>query len=293
MNENNTNINWYPGHMAKSKKQILEDLKLVDVVVEVLDARIPISSKNPDVDGYSKNKKRIIVLNKKDLADENITAKWIEYYKRLGIPCIAIEANTGDNVKKIVDAILNVYKEDAIKYAEAGRTGKACRVIILGIPNVGKSTLINRLAGRKAQEVSNKPGVTRKNQWIRIEGIELLDTPGMLWPKLGDEKIARNLAYTNSIGINAIDTEEIAYYLLEYLVSNYPARIKERYDVDVNDFDKDDIDYILNIREQIARKKGCIMSGNQINEQKVSDMIINDFRNGKLGRISIEKPEEN
>ena len=293
MNENNTNINWYPGHMAKSKKQIQEDLKLVDVVVEVLDARIPISSKNPDVDGYARGKKRIIVLNKKDLADENVTNKWIEYYKKKSIPCIAVEASTGDNVKKIIPLILSEYKEDAMKYAEAGRTGKACRVIILGIPNVGKSTLINKLAGRKAQEVSNKPGVTRKNQWIRLEGIELLDTPGMLWPKLGDDNIARNLAYTNSIGINAIDTEEIAYYLLEYLVTNYPERINERYSVDVDNFDKDDMDYILNIREKVARNKGCIMSGNMINEQKVSDMIINDFRNGKLGKISIERPKEN
>lgn len=297
MDESRTNINWYPGHMAKTKKQILEDLKLIDVIIEVLDARAPKASENPDVKNYCKNKKRIVVLNKSDLADENISNQWIEYYKKNNIACLKVESNTGKGIKEVVNQIKLEYKDIENKYIEKGRTGKSTRVMVLGVPNVGKSTFINKLAKRSVAKVGNKPGVTKGKQWIKIEeNIELMDTPGMLWPKLDDDVLAMHLAYLNTIGQNAIDNEEIAYSLLKYLIDNYKDKIEKRYDIiideniDVEDNDYDQSDKILSVRDKIARKKGAILSGGRINEQKVSDMILMDFQSGKLGRISIEKP---
>ena len=284
----NVNYGWYPGHMAKSKKQILEDLKLIDVILEIVDARIPISSQNPDIDGYARNKKRIIILNKADLADENKTKKWIQYYEEKNQKAIAIEANTGKGMKAITDEIKLQSKEITQKNIERGRTNYTIKVMVLGIPNVGKSTFINSLAGRSVASVENKPGVTRKNQWVQIDsGIELLDTPGMLWPKLENEEVATHLSFINSIGQNAVDTETIAYRLLKFLMEKYPKRIEERYNIELNNDGvmKEAID----VRDEIARKTGCLLSGGKINEQKVSDIILRDFRNGGFGRITIEE----
>ncbi len=290
--------------MAKTKKQILEDLKLIDVIIEVLDARAPKASENPDVKNYCKNKKRIVILNKSDLADENISNQWIEYYKKNNIACLKVESNTGKGIKEVVNQIKLEYKDIENKYIEKGRTGKSIRVMVLGVPNVGKSTFINKLAKRSVAKVGNKPGVTKGKQWIKIEeNIELMDTPGMLWPKLDDDVLAMHLAYLNTIGQNAIDNEEIAYSLLKYLIDNYKDKIEKRYDIIVDEdnrnlIDKaneeeknyEQFDKILAVRDKIARKKGAILSGGRINEQKVSDMILMDFQSGKLGRISIEKP---
>ena len=278
-------ISWYPGHMAKTKKQIIEDLKLIDIVVEILDARMPLASVNPDIQNYIKDKKKIIILNKSDLADENITNEWIKYYKSKGINAIAIEANKGKGIQKVIDCIKSEYKSIQEKYIKKGRIGKAIRIMVLGIPNVGKSTFINKLAKRNTAKVGNKPGVTKQKQWIKIDNnIELMDTPGMLWPRLDDQELAMHLAFVGTIGENSIDNEEIAYYLIEYLKNTYPNKLKERYNVEPAE--KETMDII----NEIAKKRGAIISGGNINMQKVSDIILNEFRSGKLGRITIELP---
>ncbi len=287
MENNKMNINWYPGHMAKTKKQIIDDLKLIDIIIEVLDARAPRSSQNPDVSEYCRNKTKILVLNKSDLADENVTLKWIEYYKNKSIPCIQSESNTGKGIKEIINQIHIEYKKIEEKYMQKGRIGRPARVMILGIPNVGKSTLINSLAKKSIAKVGNKPGVTKDKQWIKIDkNIELMDTPGMLWPKISDDTSALHLAYLNSIGENAIDNEEISYNLLNFLVKNYKDKIEKKYDILIGENEE-----TINIRDKIAIKKGAIISGGKINYQKVSEMILNDFRTGKLGRISLEYPK--
>ncbi len=293
------------GHMKKTKEQILENLKLIDIIIEVLDARAPLSSQNPDVKEYCKNKKKIVVLNKSDLADENISNNWIAYYKQREIPCIKVESNNGKGIKEVIAQIKEAYKELENKYIQKGRTGRPVRVMVVGIPNVGKSTFINVLAKRNVAKVGNKPGVTKDKQWIKIDdNIELMDTPGMLWPRLNDSAVAMHLAFLNTIGENAIDNEEVAYNLLKLLVENYKEKVELRYDIDIDNIKEsinneevdDDIennyenqDLILRIRDTIARKKGAILSGGRINEQKISDMILNDFRNGKLGKITLEK----
>ncbi len=288
--------------MKKTKEQIIKDLKLIDIIIEIVDARAPKSTQNPDVQEYSKNKPKIVVLNKSDLADENITSAWIKYYSTQSIPCIKVEATTGKGLSEVINQIKILYKEISSKYIEKGRTGRTAKVMVLGIPNVGKSTFINSLAKRNIAKVGNMPGVTKGKQWIKIDdNIELMDTPGMLWPKLGNTVVANNLAYLNSIGQNAVDNEEIAYELLKLLVKNYKEHVEKRYNIDISSIEKNveinnkendynEYDVILEIRDEIARKKGAILSGGRINEQKVSDMILSDFRAGKFGRISIERP---
>ena len=283
--QNITNINWYPGHMAKTKKQIIEDLKLIDIVIEILDARAPLASQNPDIEEIIKDKSKIIVLNKADLADNNITKKWVEFYENKGIKAIAVESNNSKGIKDVIDSIKLEYKTIKEKYSKKGRIGKAIRVMVVGIPNVGKSTFINSIAKRNTAKVGNKPGVTKQKQWIKITNeIELMDTPGMLWPKLDDKDLAMHLAFVGTIGDNAIDKEEIAYYLLEYLIKNYPERIKERFNIELEEKET------MEVLESIARKRGAIISGGNINMQKISDIILNEFQNGKLGRITIELP---
>lgn len=295
-------LNWYPGHMAKTKKQILEDLKLIDIVIELLDARVPISSQNPDVREYCRNKKKIVILNKADLADDNVTKMWIEYYKSKGISAIKVEANIGKGLQDVISEIKKQGQDIIEKYAEKGRTGRTIKVMVLGIPNVGKSTFINSLAKKSVAKVGNRPGVTTQKQWIKVDnGIELMDTPGMLWPRLDDEGVAIHLGFINTIGQNAIDNEEMAYYLLEYLCKNYKQRVEHRYEINIEDILKKDANSsneeyeeeqndIITIRDVIALKRGAILSGGRINEQKISDIIINDFQTGKFGKISIERP---
>ncbi len=281
-----TNINWYPGHMAKTKKDLIESLKLIDIVIEILDARIPKSSKNPELEQYTKTKKKIIVLNKSDLADENVTKRWVEYYQSKDIVAIPVEANTGKGMKNIIAEIKKEAKEIIDKQTARGRSGYTTKVMIAGIPNVGKSTFINTLIGRKVVNAENRPGVTQKVQWTRVtEGVELLDTPGMLWPKLQDQEVATHLSFINSVGQNAVDNEVLAYSLLKFLVDNYKTRVEKRYNVSIQD--GEEIDY-YEIRNEIAKNTGCLVSGGNINEQKVSDILLRDFRTGKLGKITIE-----
>ena len=218
-NENKTNINWYPGHMLKTKKQIMEDIKLIDVVVEILDARIPVSSRNPDMQKIIQNKKRIVILNKSDLAEEKETAKWLDYYKKNGIKAIIADSNLGKGIKESLKQIENIMEEDMQKAALKGRIKKNIRIMIIGIPNVGKSSYINRLSSKKIAVVGNRPGVTRQKQWVRIaNNIELLDTPGVLWPKFEDKKVALNLSYTGSIKDEVLETVEIGFNLLTYYI---------------------------------------------------------------------------
>jgi len=281
-----TNINWYPGHMAKTKKDLIESLKLIDIVIEILDARIPKSSKNPELEQYTKTKKKIIVLNKSDLADENVTKRWVEYYQSKDIVAIPVEANTGKGMKNIIAEIKKEAKEIIDKQTARGRSGYTTKVMIAGIPNVGKSTFINTLIGRKVVNAENRPGVTQKVQWTRVtDGVELLDTPGMLWPKLQDQEVATHLSFINSVGQNAVDNEVLAYSLLKFLVDNYKARVEKRYNVSIQDGEEKDY---YEIRNEIAKNTGCLISGGNINEQKVSDILLRDFRSGKLGKITIE-----
>jgi len=297
--ENKMNINWYPGHMAKTKRQIIEDLKLVDVVIEILDARIPISSQNPDIQQYIKNKNKIIVLNKSDLADEKATKAWIKYFEKNGIPSVATESSTGKGIQEVVKKIKEVANDSQAQYALKGRVGKNIRVLVLGIPNVGKSSFINRISKKTSAQVGNKPGVTRQKQWIRVEdGIELMDTPGVLWPKFGSEEVAMNLAYTGTIKDEILEKTEIAYSLLKFFINNYSANLSERYKLDnlvneimISDEYQDENDRYLAVFELIGRKRGAIVSGGNVDYEKVSGILLDEFRSGKIGKITLEQPK--
>lgn len=276
--------------MKKTKEQIIEDLKLIDIVIEILDARVPLASQNPDIEDAIKNKKKIIVLNKADLADNNSTNKWIEYYAKKGIKAVAVEANTSKGIKDVIETIKEEYSEIKEKYVQKGRIGKAIRVMVVGIPNVGKSTFINSIAKRNTAKVGNKPGVTKQKQWIKVTNdIELMDTPGMLWPKFKDNEQGVHLAFVGTIGESSVDKEEIAYYLLDYLIKNYPQKLENRFNLEVKDGNNNQKE-TMEVLEEIARKRGALLSGGNINMQKISDIILNEFQSGKLGRITIELP---
>ena len=296
-NENKTNINWYPGHMAKTKRQIIEDLKLIDVVVEVLDARAPKASVNQDISKYIENKKRVVVLNKSDLADDEQNKKWVKYFETNNIPAVLVNANTGNGVDEVIRKIEKIYIEDREGYVSKGRKGKSIRVLVLGIPNVGKSSFINRITKKASAGVGNKPGVTKQKQWVRVnENIELLDTPGILWPKFENEEVALKLAYIGTIKDDVLEKVEIAYNLLKYLLENEMDKILQRYSLEkeeveeeLNNTDRMENENILEIMYKIGKKRGAIVSGGRIDEDKVANIIIDDFRSGKLGKITLEK----
>ena len=291
-----TSINWYPGHMAKTKKQIQEDLKLIDVVIEILDARIPLASQNPDIAQWTKNKKKIIILNKADLAEEKQNEKWVEYYKKQGIVAILTDSNSGKGVPETIRQIEKIMQEDKETFSNKGRVGKSIRVMIVGIPNVGKSSFINRITKKSSTAVGNRPGVTRQKQWVRVkENIELLDTPGILWPKLEPQEVAFHLAFTGTIKDDNLEKTEIAYFLLKYLLENKRESIINRYGISneiieekLSNEDQMENENILEILYEIGKKRGAIVSGGRIDEEKVSNILIDDFRTGKLGRITLE-----
>ena len=297
--QNSTNINWYPGHMAKTKRQIIDDLKLIDIVIELLDARIPISSQNPDVGQITKGKRKIIVLNKCDLADEKENQKWIQYFSKKGIPASLVDSNSGKGIDLCIRQIEKIIEDIISAQMEKGRTGRKIRAMILGIPNVGKSSFINRISKRNTAEVGNKPGVTKQKQWIRInDKIELLDTPGVLWPKFESEQVALNLAFTGTIKQDILETVEIAYELIKFLLYQEREKLCERYKLS-NDY----IEKVLNqnqpenfniyeIMLEIGRIRGCIISGGNIDEEKTAKIVLDEFKNGKLGKITIEKVTE-
>ena len=287
-------INWYPGHMAKTKRQITEDLKLVDVVIELLDARIPKSSQNPDIQGMVKNKKRIVILNKSDLADERETKKWIEYFKKKNILAIEVDSNQGKGIKQVTQAIEKIMEEELKLQNSKGRIRKTIRVVIVGIPNVGKSSFINRISKKTTRTGGNNPGVTRQKQWIRIGNqIELLDTPGVLWPKFESEEVGLNLAYTGSIKEEILEKTEIAYNLLKFLDENYSSDLYAKYKISEQEIDeiKDNPQYTLELMYLIGKKRGALISGGNIDEEKVAKIILDDFKNGRIGKITLEKAE--
>lgn len=291
-----TNINWFPGHMAKTRRQIEEDLKLVDIVIELIDARIPISSQNPDLKNILKNKTIIKVLNKSDLADNKENKEWQKHFSKQGIQAVIVDSSTGHGIDETIRKIEEMMKEKLETLSERGRTGRKIRAMIVGIPNVGKSSFINRVAKRNSAEVGNKPGVTKSKQWIRInDRIELLDTPGVLWPKFENEKVALNLAFTGTIKDDILAQTEIAYQLLKYLLNNYADNVCNRYN-----FRKQELEDILtseneenvNIYEimlMIGKKRGALISGGNIDDEKTAKIILDDFRTGKLGNITLEK----
>lgn len=291
-----TNINWYPGHMAKTRRQITEDLKLVDIVIELLDARIPISSQNPNIAEITKNKKKIIVLNKCDLSDDTQNKKWIEYFKNKGLTAVLVDSNSGKGIDNCIKEIENIMKEELELQAAKGRTGRRIKAMILGIPNVGKSSFINRIAKRTTANVGNKPGVTKQKQWIRInEKIELLDTPGVLWPKFESEEVALNLCFTGSIKEEILDKLEIAYKLTEFLLKNYRKKLCDRYKI-TEDFIEETLAQeqpenvnIYEIMLEIGKKRGCIMSGGRVDEEKTARILLDEFKSGQLGKITIER----
>ena len=289
-------FSWYPGHMAKTKSQIIEDLKLIDIVIEIVDARIPISSQNPDVKEDIKNKKKIIVLNKSDLADEIETKKWVKYFETQNMSAAITDSSNGKGINEVLGLIKKISKEDEVKNKSKGRIGKSIRVLVLGIPNVGKSSFINKISKKTSAQVGNKPGVTRQKQWIRLsEGIELMDTPGVLWPKFQTEEIALNLAYTGTIKDDILEKVEIAFNLLKYLLSEYQDRVIERYKLNQEDIDNilnqdvEENEKIYEIMQVIAKKRGAILSGGRIDDEKVAGIILDEFRSGKFGKITLEK----
>lgn len=296
-NSKKTNINWYPGHMAKTRRQIIEDLKLIDIVVELIDSRIPISSRNPDIKNITKNKKKVIVLNKSDLADMNETNKWVNYFKNQGIPAVITDSNSGKGIQEVIKSIEDIMQTELEQLANKGRVGRTIRIMVLGIPNVGKSSFINRIAKKTSLEVGNRPGVTRSKQWIRVsDKIELLDTPGVLWPKFESEEVALNLAYTGTIKDDVIEKVEVAFNLLKYLLGNYRSNVIDRYSLDNKEIEEilnreeyPENENIYEIMQLIGKKRGAIVSGGRIDDTKVSNIIIDDYRSGRFGKITLEK----
>lgn len=285
-------LSWYPGHMAKTRKQIEEDLKLIDVVIELLDSRIPVASRNPDIKNLTRNKKRIILLNKCDLSDEKINQKWVEKLSKEA-PVILTDSNSGKGIDKVSRKIDELMKEEIAKQAARGRINKTIRVMILGIPNVGKSSFINRIAKKNKMEVGNKPGVTKSKQWIRIgKNQELLDTPGVLWPKFENNEIALNLAFTGTIKDDILEKVEIAYELLKVLYTKYKSNVIERYKIteeEITEIEQHP-NYIYELMQVIGRKRGALVAGGNTDDEKIARIILDDFRNCKLGKISLEEP---
>jgi len=282
------NIQWYPGHMAKARRKILEELKLVDIVIELLDARIPISSRNPDVDEIVGNKKRIVVLNKSDIADPQLNIEWKKYFEQKGITPILANAAKGTGLKDILKESKKLMKEEIDRLKKKGLMHKTIRALVIGIPNVGKSTLINKLANRSIAQTGDRPGVTKSKQWIKVnEDFELLDTPGILWPKFDDEKVGLNLAFTGAIKDEILDIEELARKFILKAMKDFPDKIYKRYNVEIEE--DSDVETIIN---KIGRKRGCILPGDEVDTNRTAAMILDDFRSGRIGLITLEKPED-
>lgn len=281
------NINWYPGHMKKTRESIESNLSMVDVVFELIDARIPNSSRNPVIDSILQNKPRIIVLNKADLANNAANKKWQDFFENKGFNVVLLNSITGKGIDELIKKTIEANKNRQESYEKRGVLNRPIRVMILGIPNVGKSTLINSLSGRKGARVGNKPGITKSNQWIKTKGnLELLDTPGILWPKFEDKQVGLNLAFTGAIKDEILDMETLALKFIEVMIKNYPELLEKRYDFEIND------DSPLNIMEKIGARRGCIIRGGEIDYTKVSNIILDEFRKGIIGNISLELPEE-
>ena len=282
----NQTIQWFPGHMAKTRRKIKESLPLVDAVTEIVDARVPLSSSNPEIADIIEKKPRIILLNKSDVADRNSTHRWIEYFKSQGMGALAVDCRSGKGLNEYKALLKEVLKEKIDSNIQKGMQGKALRIMVVGIPNTGKSSFINKMAGRSRAKVADKPGVTRQNQWFAIgDGIELLDTPGVLWPKFDDPAVGDRLAFIGSVKDTIIDCESLAVRLIEILKETYSDRLEERYKI--SDFsDKESYE----ILEMIGRKRGMLISGGEVNTERAANTLLDEYRAGKLGHITLEQP---
>ncbi|MBO7218211.1 MAG: ribosome biogenesis GTPase YlqF [Clostridia bacterium] len=282
------NIQWFPGHMTRTKRKIEESLPIIDAVAEIVDARIPVSSRNPDLAGIIKDKPLLILLNKCDMADPKETARWIDYYKKQGIPAIPVDCKTGRGVNNFKDKVMEILADKLEQYKAKGMVGKPLRVMVVGIPNVGKSTFINRIAGNSRVKAVNRPGVTRGNQWVSIDRhLELLDTPGVLWPKFEDQTVGERLAFTGAVKDAVIDIELLAVRLLDVLMVSYPNLLTERYKV--TDFDMDSYD-LLSV---IGKKRGMVIRGGETDTERAAAMLLEEYRNCKIGQITLERVEDN
>ena len=285
--QENLNIQWYPGHMTKTRRQMEADLKLVDAVCEIVDARIPVSSRNPDIDNICGNKPRMVILNRLDLADPDATARWAAYFKKKGIAAVATDCKSRRGIANFTPAVRQLLHEKIERNAARGMT-KSLRIMIVGIPNVGKSTLINQISGRKGAKAENRPGVTRGKQWVAVDkDLLLLDTPGILWPKFEDPNVGLMLAYTGAVKEDVIDIEELSCRLMELLWTRYPEKVKERYSIDC---EPDTPGWQL--LEAAGRKRGFLVSRGEINTERMAKVLLDEFRDGKLGRFTLEVPED-
>lgn len=279
------NYQWYPGHMTKAKRMMQEDMKLIDLVIELVDARAPMSSRNPDIDGLAKNKARMLLLNKADLADEGQNVQWTEYFEKKGFFVVKINSRSGAGIKTVHSMIQEACKEKIERDRKRGILNRPIRAMVVGIPNVGKSTFINTFAGKACAKTGNKPGVTKGKQWIRLnKNVELLDTPGILWPKFEDQSVGLKLAMIGSIKDDILNIEELSLELIPFLTSNYRGVLKERYQCEE---DREP----LNILEEIAQNRSCRLKGDELDLKKASSLLIDDFRNGRLGKITLEFPD--
>ena len=283
------NLQWFPGHMSKTRRMISENLKLVDVVVEILDARLPLSSRNPEIDKIAGNKPRILVLNKSDIADKDTTNKWVDWFKEKKIMAVPLDSQSGKGFSAFAPAIDAVMKDKIERDKAKGIQRHSIKLMVVGIPNVGKSSFINRLSGRNAAKTGDRPGITTTKQWIRIAGkYELLDTPGILWPKFDDPDVAKRIAFTGGIKDEIIDVEELACNLIELLSNEYPQMLIERYKLNEEDVKEES----FTLLECIGRKRGCVVSGGNIDTFRAASLLLDDFRSAKIGKITLELPEK-
>ncbi len=280
------NIQWYPGHMTKTRRQMEADIRLVDAVAEIVDARIPLSSRNPDIDSICGGKPRMIVLNRIDMADPETTKRWAAYFQKQGLTVLETDCKNRKGTNQFAPKIRELLKDKIEKYREKGQIGRTLRVMVAGIPNVGKSTFINQVAGRKSARAENRPGITRGKQWVTVEqGLELLDTPGILWPRFEDPDVGMKLSFTGAIRDNVVDMETLAIHLMELLGKNYRNALEQRYKITVP------VEFTgLDLLELCGKKRGMLISGGEIDLERMSRVLLEEFRSGKLGRFTLEMP---
>ena len=288
------NFQWYPGHMTKAKRQMQEDIKLIDLVIELVDARIPLSSRNPYIDGLGNNKYRLILMNKADLADKERTREWSAFFKEKGFFVVSLDARSKSGMKSITDIVMEACKEKIERDRKRGIKNRPVRAMVVGIPNVGKSTFINSYAGKACAKTGNKPGVTKGKQWIRLnKSVELLDTPGILWPKFDDQSVGMNLAYTGAVKDDILDVETLGCLLMAYLGEHYPDALKAAYKLSAlpeREAEKNDIAYGYRLLEAAGKKRGFLISGGEVDTERMAKILLDEFRSAKLGRFTLELP---